>query len=105
MEGALHRLALPDQGRGSVHALPHAELPKHPGRDPLVPESILEERAGLASGMDQVAAAYRELFLATGGGALGLFTAISRLRAVQKRLVRPLAEAGLPPASRLLHSK
>lgn len=46
--------------------------------------------------MDQVAAAYRELFLATGGGALGLFTAISRLRAVQKRLVRPLAEAGLP---------
>lgn len=46
--------------------------------------------------MDQVAAAYRELFLATGGGALGLFTAIARLRAVQKRLVRPLAEAGLP---------
>ncbi|MCB1378601.1 MAG: ATP-dependent DNA helicase [Alphaproteobacteria bacterium] len=46
--------------------------------------------------MDQVAAAYRELFLASGGGALGLFTAISRLRAVQKRLVRPLAEAGLP---------
>ena len=36
--------------------------------------------------MDQVAAAYRELFLAAGGGALGLFTAISRLRAVHKRL-------------------
>src|SRR5262249_57763588 len=32
--------------------------------------------------VDQVAAAYRELFLAAGGGALGLFTAISRLRAV-----------------------
>ncbi len=46
--------------------------------------------------MDQVAAAYRELFLASGGGALGLFTAISRLRAVHKRLLRPLAEAGLP---------
>jgi ATP-dependent DNA helicase DinG len=46
--------------------------------------------------MDQVAAAYRELFLATGGGGLGLFTAISRLRAVHKRLVAPLAEAGLP---------
>ena len=46
--------------------------------------------------MDQVAAAYRELFLATGGGALGLFTAIARLRAVHKRLVRPLAEKGLP---------
>jgi ATP-dependent DNA helicase DinG len=46
--------------------------------------------------MDQVAAAYRELFLAAGGGGLGLFTAISRLKAVHKRLVNPLAEAGLP---------
>ena len=46
--------------------------------------------------MDQVAAAYRELFIASGGGALGLFTAISRLRAVHKRLARPLAQAGLP---------
>ena len=46
--------------------------------------------------MDQVAAAYRELFLGAGGGALGLFTAIARLRAVHKRLLRPLAEAGLP---------
>jgi ATP-dependent DNA helicase DinG len=46
--------------------------------------------------MDHLAAAYRELFLASGGGALGLFTAISRLRAVHRRLVRPMAEAGLP---------
>lgn len=46
--------------------------------------------------MDQVAAAYRELFLATHGGGLGLFTAISRLKAVHKRLAAPLAEAGLP---------
>lgn len=46
--------------------------------------------------MDQVAAAFRELFLATGGGGLGLFTAISRLRSVHKRLVKPLADAGLP---------
>ncbi len=46
--------------------------------------------------MDQLAAAYRELFVAARGGALGLFTAISRLRAVQKRLVRPLSEKGLP---------
>jgi ATP-dependent DNA helicase DinG len=45
--------------------------------------------------MDQVAAAYRELFLASGGGALGLFTAISRLRAVHKRLLKPLAAHGL----------
>jgi ATP-dependent DNA helicase DinG len=45
---------------------------------------------------DEVAAAYRELFLAAGGGALGLFTAIARLRAVQARIARPLEQAGLP---------
>ena len=44
----------------------------------------------------QVAAAYRELFVAAGGGALGLFTAIWRLRRVHARLARPLDEAGLP---------
>ncbi len=44
---------------------------------------------------EHVAAAYRELFKAAGGGALGLFTAISRLRAVHKALVEPLEEAGL----------
>ncbi|MFZ5672035.1 MAG: ATP-dependent DNA helicase [Pseudomonadota bacterium] len=46
--------------------------------------------------MDQLASAYRELFLGAQGGSLGLFTAISRLRAVYKRLVRPLAQKGLP---------
>jgi ATP-dependent DNA helicase DinG len=44
----------------------------------------------------QVAAAYRELFLAAGGGALGLFTAVHRLRAVHARIARPLEAAGLP---------
>jgi ATP-dependent DNA helicase DinG len=46
--------------------------------------------------MDQVAAAYRELFVAAGGGALGLFTAIARLRAVHKRLAPALSKHGLP---------
>ncbi|CAN5263400.1 ATP-dependent DNA helicase [soil metagenome] len=46
--------------------------------------------------MDQLGASYRELFLAAGGGGLGLFTAISRLRAVHKRLLGPLTQAGLP---------
>ena len=45
---------------------------------------------------EQVAAAFRALFLAAGGGALGLFTAIARLRAVHERLLPVLAEAGLP---------
>ncbi|MDP6787609.1 MAG: ATP-dependent DNA helicase [Rhodospirillales bacterium] len=44
---------------------------------------------------DQVAAAYRELFLAAGGGGLGLFTAITRLRAVHERIAQPLDQAGL----------
>jgi ATP-dependent DNA helicase DinG len=46
--------------------------------------------------LDQVAAAYRELFLASGGGALGLFTAITRLREVHRRIAGPLDDAGLP---------
>lgn len=46
--------------------------------------------------LDQVAAAYRELFIASRGGALGLFTAISRLRQVHGRLLAPLGEHGLP---------
>jgi ATP-dependent DNA helicase DinG len=46
--------------------------------------------------LDQVASAYRELFLAAGGGALGLFTAVSRLKEVCKRIAPSLDEAGLP---------
>ncbi len=45
---------------------------------------------------DALATAYRELFIAAGGGALGLFTAIARLRAVHERIAPTLAEAGLP---------
>ena len=43
----------------------------------------------------QVAAAYRELFVAAGGGALGLFTAITRLRGVHGRIAGPLDQAGI----------
>jgi len=42
-----------------------------------------------------VAAAYRELCLASGGGVLGLFTAIERLRQVYDRIAAPLEQAGL----------
>ncbi|MBV9330009.1 MAG: ATP-dependent DNA helicase, partial [Alphaproteobacteria bacterium] len=44
---------------------------------------------------DALAAAYRELFLAAGGGALGLFTSVRTLRAVETRIAAPLAAAGL----------
>ncbi len=44
---------------------------------------------------DALAAAYRELFLASGGGALGLFTAVRALRETGTRIAAPLAQAGL----------
>ena len=43
-----------------------------------------------------LAAAYRALFVASGGGGLGLFTAIARLRAVHARIAGPLEAAGIP---------
>jgi len=45
--------------------------------------------------VDALASAMRELFLAAGGGAIGLFTAVRALRAVEDRIHSPLAEAGL----------
>jgi ATP-dependent DNA helicase DinG len=45
--------------------------------------------------LDQVAAAYRELFLASGGGALGLFTAVRTLRGVEQRIATPLADKNI----------
>ncbi|MEE4350728.1 MAG: ATP-dependent DNA helicase [Pacificimonas sp.] len=44
----------------------------------------------------QLAGAYRSLIAAAGGGTLGLFTAIARLKAVYHRIHGPLAEARLP---------
>jgi len=46
--------------------------------------------------VDQVSAAYRELFLAAGGGALGLFTAIHRMRTVHERIAPDLDQQGFP---------
>jgi ATP-dependent DNA helicase DinG len=43
----------------------------------------------------QLAAAYRELFLCAGGGALGLFTAVGTLKDVHARIAEPLSAAGL----------
>ena len=50
----------------------------------------------LGTDIGQLAGAYRALFLAAGGGGLGLFTAISRLRAVHARIAPELEEAGIP---------
>ncbi|CAH0257956.1 ATP-dependent DNA helicase [Roseomonas sp. CECT 9278] len=56
----------------------------------LVVTDVAKENAG------QVAAAFQALFLAAGGGGLGLFTAIRRLRDVHARIARPLEQAGIP---------
>ncbi len=42
-----------------------------------------------------LAGAYRTLFMAARGGGLGLFTAISRLRAVHKRIAEPMEADGM----------
>jgi len=44
----------------------------------------------------QLAGAYAKLIAAAGGGTLGLFTAIRRLRAVHARIADRLAQDGLP---------
>ena len=49
-----------------------------------------------AGNIDQLAAAYRALFLAAGGGGLGLFTAIRRLQQVHRRIAPELEAAGIP---------
>jgi len=43
-----------------------------------------------------LAAAMRELFLAAGGGGLGLFTAVRTLKDVAARITEPLAVSGIP---------
>ncbi len=45
--------------------------------------------------LDQIASAYRELFLAAGGGGLGLFTAVNRLRSVYQKIAEPLDRSGI----------
>jgi ATP-dependent DNA helicase DinG len=60
-----------------------------------------QTRAFVVSDVDSrdvgaLAAAYRALFLASGGGALGLFTAIGRLRAVHGKIAPDLEAAGIP---------
>jgi ATP-dependent DNA helicase DinG len=45
--------------------------------------------------VEALAAAMRELFIASAGGAIGLFTAVRSLRAVEERIQAPLADAGL----------
>ncbi|NQV83039.1 MAG: ATP-dependent DNA helicase, partial [Rhodospirillales bacterium] len=85
-----------EQRTGAVHLSSPAELASEPSPFDYAANTrvlIVDDIARNSS--DQTAAAYRELFLAAGGGGLGLFTAIARLRAVQQRIAGPLEDAGL----------
>jgi ATP-dependent DNA helicase DinG len=44
---------------------------------------------------DQLGASYRELFLASDGGALGLFTAVKTMKAIHARIKGPLGQAAI----------
>lgn len=46
--------------------------------------------------LEQVSSAYRSLFTASGGGGIGLFTAISRLKSVHEKIKAPLEENNIP---------
>lgn len=46
--------------------------------------------------VEDLATGYREIMLASGGGALGIFTAIQRLKAVHKHLKKHMSEANIP---------
>jgi ATP-dependent DNA helicase DinG len=77
-------------------------LPEPPVSSALASPFDYGERTGVLVVTDvaredarQVAAAYRELFLAAHGGGLGLFTAISRLRTVHQAIAEPLEQAGI----------
>ena len=85
-----------EQRTGAAHLVRPAELASESSPFDYVENTrvlIIDDVA--RNNPDQTAAAYRELFLAAGGGGLGLFTAISRLRGVAERIAGPLEDAGL----------
>ncbi|TDQ82086.1 ATP-dependent DNA helicase DinG [Dongia mobilis] len=78
----------------------HLPLPAYRLRVPSPFDYARQTRVIIVTDLDkddmaQVAAAYRTLFLAARGGALGLFTAIQRLREVHRRIAPALEQAGL----------
>ena len=77
-------------------------LPKPPERFSLVSPFDYAEKTRVfvvtdvkRTDPEQVASAYRELFRASHGGGLGLFTAVSRLKAVHSRIAAPLEDDGI----------
>jgi ATP-dependent DNA helicase DinG len=85
MRTGVQHLALPPQRFSTPSPFDYA----HATRIFIVTDVRRGDIAGLAG-------AYRALIEAAGGGTLGLFTAIARLKAVYARLAPALAQGGLP---------
>lgn len=88
------------QGAEARGGTVHLPLPAHRLRVPSPFDYARQTRVIIVNDLDkddlvQMAAAYRTLFLAAGGGALGLFTAIQRLREVHRRIAPALEAEGL----------
>ena len=66
------------------------------GLAPAVVQQVLATVRDLNRDMDQMAAAYRDLFIAAGGGSLGLFTSIRSLKHTYRAIAAPLAQNGVP---------
>ncbi|NWH09600.1 MAG: ATP-dependent DNA helicase [Alphaproteobacteria bacterium] len=93
--------ALPSwQNAEARTGLTHLALPAIHGAFPSPFDYAAKARVFIVRDTDRrdpaaFAAAYRELFLAAGGGALGLFTAIRTLRLVHQRIAAPLNAEGI----------
>jgi ATP-dependent DNA helicase DinG len=88
------------QGAEARAGTNHLPLPAYRLRVPSPFDYARQTRVIIVNDLDkddvaQMASAYRTLFLAAGGGALGLFTAIQRLREVHKRIAPALESHGL----------
>jgi ATP-dependent DNA helicase DinG len=87
--------AIARSGAGHIGAAPR--LSAHPSPFDYASQAEVLIVTDVARGdIPALAAAYGRLIEASGGGALGLFTAIRRLRAVHGRIADRLARAGLP---------
>src|SRR6185295_3555771 len=87
--------AIARTGAGHVEAAPRQFVAESPF-DYATQAEVLIVTDVPKGDISALAGAYGRLFEAAGGGALGLFTAIRRLRAVYGRIADRLARAGLP---------
>ncbi|MFM6931366.1 MAG: ATP-dependent DNA helicase [Novosphingobium sp.] len=87
--------AIARSGANHVDVQPHLSLSESPFNYADQAEVIIVTDVPKGD-ISALAGAYSRLIEASGGGALGLFTAIRRLRAVHGRIADRLARAGLP---------